>query len=51
VPDPGDTEGPVMLPLSGHVAARTGLAKMARDATSQLLSAMAPRKVARVRSR
>jgi hypothetical protein len=51
VPDPGDTEGPVMLPLSGHVAARTGLAKTARDATSQLLSAMALKKVARVRCR
>ena len=51
VPDAGETEPAVRLPLSGQVTARTGATKAPRDIANEIASAMAPRKLARVLDR
>jgi hypothetical protein len=45
VPDPGETDGPVRLPLSGQLTARTGAGTASSDALINAVSAIAPTSV------
>ena len=42
VPEPGETDGSVRLPLSGHVTARTGVTNPVKDAENKPARANAP---------
>jgi hypothetical protein len=51
VPDPGETEAPSRLPLSGQPMARTGVTKPMSDTASHVVNAKLPKTIERGRVR
>jgi hypothetical protein len=51
VPDPGETEAPSRLPLSGQLMAMTGVTKPMSDTASHVVNANVPKTIERGRVR